>query len=249
MLSPHQPLNACRAATCGALACVTLAAPAASAAADASPGGERPSRIERLSNERGRTYWSTVRRAVPVRAQPDRQSRTTGALRRFTYYGGNDVVLALKRSGTWTHVRYSGLGRRTGWVPSSAISRPRLSTTWIVIDKRTKRLRAYRDGRLLVKARIGIGAVGSPTPGGRYYIRERLVPRNPNGIYGALAFGLSAYSRHRTDWPGGGQVGIHGTNEPQLIPGRISNGCIRLRNADVRRLGRIVRRGTPVRIR
>ena len=184
-----------------------------------------------------------------MRARPDRRSRKTGALRRFTYYGGTDVVLALKRSGNWTHVRYSGLGRRTGWVPSSAISRPRLNRTWIVIDKRTKRLRAYRDGRLLLKARVGIGAVGSPTPGGRFYIRERLVPSNPNGIYGVLAFGLSAYSRHRTDWPGGGQVGIHGTNQPELIPGRISNGCIRLRNADVRRLGRIVRRGTPVRIR
>ncbi len=75
------------------------------------------------------------------------------------------------------------------------------------------------------------------------------MPSNPHGTYGVLAFGLSAYSRHRTDWPGGGQVGIHGTNEPQLIPGRISNGCIRLRNANVIRLGRIVGRGTPVRIR
>ena len=248
MLLPPESLNRRRAAT-GALACVMLVAPTASAAADAGLGGERRSRIERLSNERGRTYWSTVHRAVRVRAQPDRRSRRTGALRRFTYYGDVDVVLALERSGNWTHVRYSGLGRRTGWVPSSAISRPRLSTTWIVIDKRAKRLRAYRDGRLRVKARIGVGAVGSPTPGGRFYIRERLVPSNPRGIYGVLAFGLSAYSRHRTDWPGGGQVGIHGTNEPQLIPGRVSNGCIRLRNADVRRLGRIVRRGTPVRIR
>ena len=224
------------------VAATMVVSPAAPAAAD-------EPRFERLSNERGRTYWSTVQRAVPVRSQPGRHSRKTGALRRFTYYGRTDVVLTLRRSGNWVHVRYSGLGRRTGWVPSSAISLPRLNRTWIVIDKRAKRLRAYRDGRLLVKAPIGIGAAGSPTPGGRFFIRERLVPSNPNGIYGVLAFGLSAYSRHRTDWPGGGQVGIHGTNQPQLIPGRISNGCIRLRNADVRRLGRVVQRGTPVRIR
>jgi lipoprotein-anchoring transpeptidase ErfK/SrfK len=239
-----------RRATCGALACVTLAAPAAPAAADdPRPRGEPDPRVERLSDERGRTYWSTVTRAVSVRARPGRRARRTGALRRLTYYGDPDVVLALRRSGRWTHVRYSGLGRRTGWVPSSAISRPRLNRTSIVIDRRTKHLRAYRDGRLVLKARIGVGAVGSPTPGGRFYIRERLVPSSPNGTYGALAFGLSAYSRHRTDWPGGGQVGIHGTNAPQLIPGRISNGCIRLRNAEVLRLGRIVGRGTPVRIR
>ncbi len=130
-------------------------APARSGPPAQSPFGERGSRIERLSDERGRTYWSTVRRAVSVRAQPGRHSRKTGALRRFTYYGGKDAVLALERSGSWTRVRYSGLGSRTGWVPSSAISRPRLNRTWIVIDRRTKYLRAYRDGRLLLKARVG----------------------------------------------------------------------------------------------
>jgi lipoprotein-anchoring transpeptidase ErfK/SrfK len=241
MPTPPEPLDRRRAAIVGALTWVLLVAAASSAAADPS--------IERLSNEHGRTYWSTVDRAVPVRAKPDRHSRKTGALRRFTYYGGTDVVLALKRSDHWVQVRYSGLGRRTGWVPSSALSPPQLNRTWVVIDRRTRRLRAYRHGRLRVKVPIGVGAAGSPTPGGRFFIRERLVPSNPHGIYGVLAFGLSAYSRHRTDWPGGGQVGIHGTNEPQLIPGRISNGCIRLRNADVRRLGRVVERGTPVRIR
>jgi lipoprotein-anchoring transpeptidase ErfK/SrfK len=66
---------------------------------------------------------------------------------------------------------------------------------------------------------------------------------------GVLAFGLSAYSRYRTDWPGGGQVGLHGTNEPELVPGHISNGCIRLRNRDVRRLDRLMSVGTPILIR
>jgi lipoprotein-anchoring transpeptidase ErfK/SrfK len=94
-----------------------------------------------------------------------------------------------------------------------------------------------------------VGARRSPTPGGSFLIRERLVPPNKRGTYGALAFGLSAYSRHRTDWPGGGQVGIHGTNQPQLIPGRISNGCVRMRNRDVLRLDRIVTPGTPVHVR
>ncbi len=75
------------------------------------------------------------------------------------------------------------------------------------------------------------------------------MPRNRRGIYGVLAFGTSAFSRFRTDWPGGGQVGVHGTNQPNLIPGRISNGCVRLRNRDVRRLDRRVAVGTPVLIK
>ena len=44
-------------------------------------------------------------------------------------------------------------------------------------------------------------------------------------------------------------MGIHGTNEPELIPGRISHGCIRLRNADILRLARLLPVGTPLEIR
>ena len=216
---------------------------------EAAPSGPEGNSVVRVSNERGRTYWSYVRRSVSVRARPDGRSRRTGTLRRRTYHGSVDVALVLELSGTWTRVRYSGLGSRTGWVPTRALSRARLSTSWVVVNRRRKLLRAYQDGRQVLRARVGVGARGSPTPAGRFFIRERLVPSDTNGTYGVLAFGLSAYSRYRTDWPGGGQVGIHGTNQPRLIPGRISNGCIRLRNRDVRRLDRIVGRGTPVRIR
>ena len=52
-----------------------------------------------------------------------------------------------------------------------------------------------------------------------------------------------------TDWPGGGVIGIHGTNQPGLLPGRVSHGCIRLRNRDILRLGRRLKLGTPITIR
>ena len=47
---------------------------------------------------------------------------------------------------------------------------------------------------------------------------------------------------------GGGFVGIHGTNRPDLIPGRVSHGCIRMRNRDILRLSRLTPVGTPVTI-
>ena len=37
-------------------------------------------------------------------------------------------------------------------------------------------------------------------------------------------------------------VGLHGTNEPGLIPGRPSHGCIRLRNRDILTLYRLAPR-------
>ena len=52
-----------------------------------------------------------------------------------------------------------------------------------------------------------------------------------------------------TDWPAGGFVGIHRTDRPDLLPGRVSHGCIRLRNADILRLARLMPVGTPVTVR
>ena len=43
-------------------------------------------------------------------------------------------------------------------------------------------------------------------------------------------------------------IGVHGTNRPQLIPGAVSHGCVRVANAALRRLARQLTVGTPVRI-
>jgi len=43
-------------------------------------------------------------------------------------------------------------------------------------------------------------------------------------------------------------IGIHGTDEPQLIPGRPSHGCVRMRNRDITRLWQLIQVGTPVEI-
>ena len=44
----------------------------------------------------------------------------------------------------------------------------------------------------------------------------------------------------------GGEYAIHGTNRPELIGGFVSHGCIRMYNADIRELYRLVAVGTPV---
>ena len=96
-------------------------------------------------------------------------------------------------------------------------------------------------------APVGVGKPESPTPGGEFYVRNRLSGFG-DPFYGPVAFGTSARSAVLTDWPAGGFVGIHGTDRPDLLPGRVSHGCIRLRNADVLALGRLMPVGTPVRV-
>jgi hypothetical protein len=198
-------------------------------------------------------YWAYVETPVFVRTAPRRGGRRAARLLTWTYHGRPETVLVLgwvsSERRTWVEVRYPGLGSRRGWVPAAALSRPRRTNQQLVLDRARLELRLLRGGRTVFRTAVGVGALGSPTPAGSYYIRERIVPSSAASIYGALAFGTSAYSPYRTDWPGGGQVGIHGTNQPSLIPGRISNGCVRLPNARVLALGRMLEIGTPLLIK
>jgi L,D-transpeptidase catalytic domain len=219
--------------------------------AAAVPAGAAPRSFIRISDERTRTWSAWVDRPAWVRQAPRRSGRKIALLRTRTWHGSDEVVLVLGearvRGRSWSFIRFAGLGDRRGWVLTSALSEFRLRAKRLVLDRARLRLTLLRGSRVLFSTPVGIGAPGSPTPPGRYYIRERLGPfANTNSIYGALAFGTSDFSPYRTDWPGGGQVGIHGTNQPELIPGRISNGCVRLQNANVLRLGKLLRVGTPL---
>jgi lipoprotein-anchoring transpeptidase ErfK/SrfK len=166
----------------------------------------------------------------------------------------NELVLILARvrdpqGRQWLKVRLPVRPNGTvGWIPRSVVGEIRRVHSWLRIDTRTQRLKLVRDGKIIFRARIGVGRRTSPTPHGQFYVRSRLSGRRLGAIYGPLAFGTSATSDVLTDWPGGGIVGIHGTNQPALIPGRVSHGCIRLRNRDILRLGRRLQIGTPVTI-
>ena len=205
------------------------------------------------SGASGVSHWAYVEVSVSVRSAPHPDARKLARLTTATYHGRPETVLVLgwilAERRTWVEVRYPGLGDRRGFVPARALSPPRSTRNRLVLDRGRLELRLVRDGRTVFRTPVGVGAFGSPTPAGRYYIRERIVPAAPGTVYGALAFGTSAYSPYRTDWPGGGQVGIHGTNQPSLIPGRISNGCVRLPDARVLELGKQLRVGTPLLIK
>jgi lipoprotein-anchoring transpeptidase ErfK/SrfK len=222
---------------------------AAVAAASASPASAQSDRYERVSDERTETWWAYVEARAKVRRLPATSASRVGTVKVRTHLGSPDSVVVLARQGRWSRVRYSGLGRRTGWVPTRVLSAPKRVRAQLVIDRARRRIALYEQGKRVFAFDVGVGAPGSPTPAGRFYVREKVIPSASGGIYGPVAYGLSAHSKYRTDWPGGGQVGVHGTNEPGLIPGRISNGCVRLRNRSIRRLARRLRVGTPVLIR
>jgi lipoprotein-anchoring transpeptidase ErfK/SrfK len=121
--------------------------------------------------------------------------------------------------------------------------------TRVVVDVSAKRLTLYRSGKRVLGTTVAVGSSATPTPTGRYYVNQRLIPQDPSGPFGPAAIGISAYSNVLTGWMQGGPIAIHGTNEPWSIGRAVSNGCIRIRNAVLRRLFALTPAGTPVLVR
>jgi hypothetical protein len=205
-------------------------------------------------HDRRLTRWQAVRRDAIARAAPSPGARAVGRLPALTPEGTTNVVLPRRvardrRGGLWVRVVLPVLPNGTeGWVPRSALGAAGSVSTRLIVDRRRFSLVLMRGGRVALRARIGVGMPGAPTPGGRFVVRDKLT-RYRSAFYGPVAFGTSARSPTLTDWPAGGFVGIHGTDQPDLIPGRISHGCIRMRNADIERLARLMPVGTPITIR
>jgi hypothetical protein len=194
--------------------------------------------------------WAPLRRAAIARAAPSAQAPVVARLAALTPEATTNLVVALGRTHDagghlWIRVRLPD--GRSGWIARASLGGYVVVHTRLVVDRAHLTLTLLRDGRAVFHAPIGIGAPGTPTPAGRFYIRDRLT-RYASPFYGPIAFGTSAQSPTLTDWPAGGFVGIHGTNEPNLIPGRVSHGCIRLRNGDILRLARLLPVGTPLTI-
>lgn len=137
---------------------------------------------------------------------------------------------------------------RKGWIRASEVRTHRVIYD-IRIDLSAHRMQLYEHGNKVRDYPVGVGKPYWPTPQGNFFVSVVLQPDNPYGAYGPRQFGLSAYSDVLTDWPGGGQVAIHGTNNPSGIGTDISHGCVRMYNRDIMDLARFAQVGTPVFIR
>jgi lipoprotein-anchoring transpeptidase ErfK/SrfK len=234
----------------GLLSAAAQAAPASDAGSVRALGSEAPLGTERLSNERTITRYANAVALATVRSRPSRSAPGVAKLRYQTEDGPLETYLALdsrldSKQRTWIHIRIPGRPNgRTGWVDRDALGPLVEVTTMLRIDRHALRATLYKAGRRIWTSRIGIGKAQTPTPVGRFWIRSRLKGFG-GGSYGPWAFGTAAYSR-LTDWPGGGVIGIHGTDQPGLIPGRPSHGCIRVPNGAITRLWKLMKIGTPV---
>ena len=193
--------------------------------------------------------WAPVRRRTLARRVPRGHRVARVGLR--TPEGTTNLLEVIGRrrdthGRLWAHVRLAVLPNdTTAWVPRSALGGITTVRTHLYVDLDTRTATLMRGDEMVLRAPVGVGRAGAATPTGRFYVRNRLTTYRSKA-YGPVAFGTSARSADLTDWPAGGYIGIHGTDRPDLIPGRVSHGCIRMRNADIRRLARVMPIGTPV---
>ncbi|HEX4812125.1 MAG TPA: L,D-transpeptidase [Nonomuraea sp.] len=161
--------------------------------------------------------------------------------------GATRVFLVDAKDGDWLKVllpvRPNG---STGWVKASDVKLTS-TTRRVEIDPKEFTFTVFDGDRVLRTGKVATGEGGTPTPAGRFYFTELIRPPNPNGAYGAYAFGLSGFSPTLKTFAGGpGQLAVHGTNQASALGGKASHGCVRVSNDDITWMAKNLAIGTPV---
>ena len=194
--------------------------------------------------------------SIDVYDSPDAAEPSSTLANPWIYEGANGetapierVFLVQEQQGDWVKV-YTGVepSFSEGWVRAADVTlQPVEYQVDVYLDQ--YKLTVTKAGQPFMDTTVALGTADRPTAGGTYYTTVLLQPPNPDGPYGPFAYGLSGYSDDpavREQFGGNGQLGLHGTNQPDLLGTNVSNGCIRLANEDITELAEVLPLGTPV---
>ena len=179
---------------------------------------------------------------------PD-DAESTWSFEDTTEYGSKTVFLVNEIDGDWYNVhlpvRPNGT---TGWVHIDQVE-IRTVSLHVMVDQSERLLTVFDGDEVLLSTSVAVGTEENPSPNGYFYITDKLLTGNPSGAYGPVAFGISGFSDTLSSFAGGpGQIGIHGTNNPDSIGTAASHGCIRVNNDVILDLSELLPLGTPVTI-
>ena len=175
-------------------------------------------------------------------------ARAVEAIYSTTEFGNTLVLPVTQRGGDWLEVLLPTRPNSSeGWIQARDA---RLDTRAdaIVVDRAARSLVWTRNGTTMLEATVGIGAPGSPTPAGTFFVTD-ILAASPGSAYGAWVIALNGHSDAFTEFEGGdARIAIHGTNDPSSLGNAKSNGCVRTDDDTLAAL-RTVPVGTPVVIR
>ena len=177
------------------------------------------------------------------------QAEADDAFDNPTWEGLPLVFLVQQRQGDWLEVQLNTRpNQTTAWIRAADVSL-RQVTHRIVVSLAARSMTVYDGQTPIMEAPVAIGDPTTPTPRGNYYVDGAVRTPDPSGVYGPYQISVAAFSEVLMSFGSGvGQIAMHGTNAPSLIGSAVSNGCLRMRNADVTRLANTVEIGTPVQI-
>lgn len=118
----------------------------------------------------------------------------------------------------------------------------------VAINSASRLMTYYENNKKIAVYPLGLGKTYTPTPVGYFAIRTKEVnppwidPADPEYVVSSGPENPLGYRWMQIF----GNYGIHGTNRPDSIGGYVSNGCVRMLEADVEKLFDAVEVGTPV---
>lgn len=181
-----------------------------------------------------------------VAVSPEIGAAPTTILGATTEFGTPRVLLATERRGDWVRVRLPVRPNDAqGWVPAAAVVLEDVFDV-IQVDLSTRTLTWVHDGAVALQVPVAVGAPGSPTPPGQYFVTDVLAyPRY--GSYGAWVLALNGHSDAFSEFDGGDpRIAIHGTDDPSSIGAAASAGCVRVAADPLALLAAGIAPGTPV---
>lgn len=164
-----------------------------------------------------------------------------------TYYKNPLVVVVLENQGEWMKVLITARpNHTTGWIKADDVT---IAATdyRMELDLSTYHLKVFKGAELFIESDVVIGKDSTPTPLGRFFVTEKIKNQSDRGVYGAWILPTNGYSEVLDTFDGGlPQVAFHGTNQPELIGTKASNGCVRLPNDVVSKIAEAIPAGTPI---
>jgi lipoprotein-anchoring transpeptidase ErfK/SrfK len=168
-----------------------------------------------------------------------------------TVYGRRLILSVTQRRGAWAAVPTFLVpnGRRV-WVRVSRRTFVIRRTRWrISADLSARTVTVLHGDQRVRTMRVAIGAASTPTPPGTYAVTDKLDGRPFGRSYGCCIVALSGHQPKVRTGPIDARLAIHGTDRPDLVGARVSEGCLRAPDRNVRWLMRTVPVGTQVTIR
>lgn len=164
-----------------------------------------------------------------------------------TYYKNPLVVVVLENQGDWMKVLITARpNHTTGWVKADDVT---IAATdyRMELDLSTYHLKVFKGPEVFVETDVVIGKDSTPTPLGRFFVTEKIKNQSDTGVYGAWILPVNGYSEVLDTFDNGlPQIAFHGTNQPELVGTKASNGCVRMTNDVVTKIAEAIPAGTPI---